>query len=513
MKAQSRTSKSIHNSIVAMGFFALTILLQFVSRKVFLDYLGTEILGLNTTASNLLQFLNLAELGIGAAVGFSLYKPLAEDNRNHINEIVTLQGMLYRRIATAILIGAGVLMCFFPLIFKKMALPMWYAYGSFGVLLVSALIGYYVNYRQIVLASAQMDYKIQWATNPWMLAKLVAQIVALKSFSHPYEWWLGLEFLFSLAAAANLHYVTKRTFPYLRHSGQSYKELKTRHHVLIVKIRQLFVHKIGSFVMSQFSPLIIYAYLTLTAVAYYGNYMMVVMGVNRLCNAVFNSMGAGIGNLVAEADRDRILAVFSELMSLRFAFVSVIVYTLGVSIQPFIALWFGQEYLLGNLSMILIMATMFINLTRNTVDLYVSAYGLFGDIWAPLAEAALNIGSALVLGHFFGLNGILCGVLVSLTVIILIWKPYYLFHSGMRVPVWRYWYMWGMNLFSVIAAGALTILVLNHTLSIDPFAGWWQIAVYAIVHAAVYAFMVVLVMLVFTQGFRLFVKRVRNRLL
>ena len=78
MVTDSRTSKSIKNSLVALAFYFINLVLQFFSRKVFLDYLGAEILGLNTTATNLLQFLNLAELGIGSAIACTLYKPLLE---------------------------------------------------------------------------------------------------------------------------------------------------------------------------------------------------------------------------------------------------------------------------------------------------------------------------------------------------------------------------------------------------------------------------------------------------
>ena len=144
-KTDSRTSKSIKNSSVALVFYFINLILQFFSRKLFLDYLGAEVLGLNTTATNLLQFLNLAELGVGSAISCTLYKPLAEKDANAINEIVSLQGWLYRRIAWIVIAGSVVLMAFFPWIFAKMPLPLWYAYASFGALLVSALLSYFVN--------------------------------------------------------------------------------------------------------------------------------------------------------------------------------------------------------------------------------------------------------------------------------------------------------------------------------------------------------------------------------
>ena len=106
--AQSRTLLSIKNSVVALGFYLVNLMLQFYSRQVFFVELGTEVLGLNTTATSLLQFLNLAELGVGSAIGVTLYKPLLEKNYTAINEIVSLQGWLYKRIAYFIIIGSAV---------------------------------------------------------------------------------------------------------------------------------------------------------------------------------------------------------------------------------------------------------------------------------------------------------------------------------------------------------------------------------------------------------------------
>ena len=173
MMAESRTAKSIRNVKVALLFYFLNLVLQFFSRKVFLDYLGAEVLGLNTTAQNLLGFLNLAELGIGTAVAYNLYKPLFDKDYEAINAIVSIQGWLYRRVAYIVIAGACLLMCFFPLIFAKAEVPLWYAYGSFIVLLISALLGYFVNYRQIVLSADQKEYKITYSVQG---GKVLAQM-------------------------------------------------------------------------------------------------------------------------------------------------------------------------------------------------------------------------------------------------------------------------------------------------------------------------------------------------
>ena len=136
---ESRTAKSLKNSVVALLFYFINLGLQFFSRKIFLEHLGAEVLGLNTTATNLLQFLNLAELGVGAAIGYSLYKPLAEKNRQQINEIVSVQGYLYYKIGLFVGGIAVLLMCFFPWIFYKAEVHACYTYTTFIVLLIASL--------------------------------------------------------------------------------------------------------------------------------------------------------------------------------------------------------------------------------------------------------------------------------------------------------------------------------------------------------------------------------------
>lgn len=432
MTSSSRTAKSVKNSIIALGFYLINLGLQFFARKIFLEYLGTEILGLNTTAMNLLQFLNLAELGINSAVGFTLYKPLHDNERDTINEIVTLQGHLYRRIAYLIMIGAAILMCFFPIIFKKITLPLWYAYVSFGVLLFSALLGYFYNYRQIVLSANQQDYKILYSYKSVMLVKVAFQIFAVYSLPNGYVWWLVLEAFFSIIATITLRWMTNRTFPYLHDTRHSFKELRLKYPEFTIKIKQLFFHKIGTFAMTQTSPLIIYAYASLTLVALYGNYMMVIMGLQLLVTSLFTSINASVGNLVVEGDKDRIYRVFEELFYSRFIISVTLCFCAYLLIPEFITIWIGKEYLLETTTLALLILFLFIQTFRLSIESFTNAYGLFGDIWAPIVEATLNIGLSILLGFYWGLNGIILGVIISLIVIVICWKAYYLFTRAMK---------------------------------------------------------------------------------
>lgn len=437
LKTESRIAKSIKNAKVALFFYFINLVLQFFSRKIFLDYLGAEVLGLNTTAQNLLGFLNLAELGIGSAVAFTLYRPLYEKDTQAINEIVSVQGWLYRKVAYIVIAGACILMCFFPLIFEKAKVPLWYTYGSFIVLLVSALLSYFINYRQIVLAADQKEYKITLNVQGFKILKVILQILSICYLTNGYVYWMVLELLMSGVTAIVLDRVLKREYPWLKSTPAQGKQLKTKYPEIIVKIKQVFFHKIGYFVLMQTSPLIIYAYASLTLVAIYGNYMLIVTGVTMLMAALLNSIGAGVGNLVAEGNKERIKEVFWELTSLRIWIASVIcfgIYKLG---HPFITLWVGKEFILDQMSFIILIIITFIGLTR-TNDIFLAAYGLFQDIWSPIVEASLNLGLSILLGYYYGLPGILSGVAISLLLVVCCWKPYFLYSRGFKENIWEY---------------------------------------------------------------------------
>ena len=302
MSESSRTAKSIKNAKVALIFYFINLVLQFFSRKVFLDYLGAEVLGLNTTAQNLIGFLNLAELGIGGAIAFTLYKPIYEKNTQVINEIVSVQGWLYRRVAYEVIVGACILMCFFQLIIEKAEVPLWYAYGSFSVLLVSTLLSYFVNYRQIVLTADQKEYKITLNIQGFKVIKVILQIFVISYLSNGYVHWMILELLMSVTTAIALDKLLKREYPWLKTVVNDGDRLRRIYPEIISKTKQVFFHQIAGFVLLQTSPLIIYAYSSLTLVAIYGKNMLIATGLSLLLDALVRSVNAGVGSLVAEGD-------------------------------------------------------------------------------------------------------------------------------------------------------------------------------------------------------------------
>ena len=435
----SRTKRTIQNSKVSLFLFLIQILVGFFSRKVFLDYLGDEIIGLNTTLGNILSFLNLAELGIGIAMATSLYKPIHDNEREKICEILTIQGYLYKRIAILLSILSIPILIAIPFIFPSTNCSILYIYIAYIVFFSGSLFSYLWNYRQVLIQADQKNFKLL----PWIhtvrYVKVFLQIILLVFTPLGIWGWIGAEMTGSIVTVFVINWVMYKEYPWLHESSSDPEVLLNRHKDLIKKTKQLFVHKVSMFVLNQTAPLIIYSYVSLSMVTYYGNYMMLIGYVLTLLKAIFDGMGASIGNLVSDNNHTHTIDVFWELFSSRVWISGIACFALYVAVNPFISIWIGTKYVLSDYTVLLLILNMYITATRSVIESFKEAYQLFADVWAPIAEAAINLSCSIWFGYLWGLNGILLGSNLSLVLIVLLWKPYYTFSQGLKAQYVKYY--------------------------------------------------------------------------
>ncbi|MCQ2236558.1 MAG: sugar transporter, partial [Bacteroidales bacterium] len=352
--AESRTQKSIRNAKVALFFSVLTFALGFFSRKILLDALGADILGLYTTANNLCGFLNMAEMGITSAVAFSLYKPIFDNDRQAITEIVSIQGWLFRYVGTAMIVGAIILMACFPVFFseEKTHLPLWYSYATFGVVFLSQVLGYFFCYQQTLLSADQQEYKIVTALQGGRSLKMVLQIVGIGFWGLGYEYMLFIELLCGIWTLCIVWWSVKKQYPWLESDISLGHKLLDNYPSIIAKTKQMMVHKICFSIIDRVSPIIVYGLISLSVVAIYGNYMMIIGNVGILIKACFNSSNASIGNLVVEGDNSKVKKYFEDTIILRYWLVSIFCYCLYHLATPFMKLWVGEEYVFDKITLV-----------------------------------------------------------------------------------------------------------------------------------------------------------------
>lgn len=460
-----RVHKSILNAEVNILFFFLSLFIAFFSRKVFLDCLSAEFIGLTGTLDNILGYLNLAELGIGSCISFFLFKPIQTNNRAEIQEILSVFGYLYRWIGLFILGGGAIVSLFFPLIFAHTNLGLGIIYFTFYSFMGSSLIGYFINYRQILLSADQKNYLVAIYFQSATIVRTVLQIILALTYKNLYLW-VFVEFLFGIISCVILNWKINKEYPWLKTDKSKGRGLLKKYPGILTNTRRIFIHSMKDFLMGKSDELFIFMFVSLKMVAYYGNYIIIISKTTLLFKSVLDSVGAGVGNLIAEGEKGNTMKVFWELTTIRHFVAGFLCFSIYHYIESFVSLWLGSEYILDHSILILLIIFIYINNSRGIVDIFNHAHGLYADIWAAWAELIINVVATIIFGYLYGIAGILLGKNISLFLIIIFWKPYYLFTSGFKLPVKHYWNGASRNyLISIVSFAVATYLLKFVTIS------------------------------------------------
>ena len=503
---ESRVKKTLLNARVNMISYFLILILSFFSRKIFLDTLGADFIGLTGTLQNILTWFNIAELGVSTAIGYILYAPLHQQDHPKISEIISVLGYLYRKIGSIILLVGIVVSFFLPSIFPDTGFNLSLIYFAYYSFLTSSLIGYFCNYKQTLLGADQRNYVVTAYFQGMNITKVIIQLISAY-YTRNYFLWVLIELIFGIIYSFILNWKINQVYPWLRSEVKQGELLFAKYPEVMRHTKHLFVQRISAAVQWHSIPFLTYAFCNLQTVAFYGNYTIITDKLGQFVNTFLGSSSAGVGNLIAEGDKSKILKVFWELLSFRYFVGGVVAFSLLMLINPFVELWLGSEYLLPSTVLFLIVTNVFIQYTRDGVMQFLYGYGLFKDVWASIAEVIINLSVACVAGHYWGLQGILLGGIMSPLLIVYIWKPYFLFHEGFKESVWLYW----IGLFRILLLVGLPMflvyLLTGHFESIVSPTTWLGWIGYSSIVFVSYAIITFMLMFIFADGFKTFVLR------
>ena len=500
-----RVHRSIMNIKVGMLFYVLSLLLAFFSRKIFLDCLGAEFIGLTGMLMNIMSFLSVAELGIGTSIVYFLYKPLQEDNHEKINEVMSMLAFLYRCIG--VLIGSvGILISlFFPWWFNNLSTGLPLVYFAFYSFLGSSVAGYVFNYKQLLVGANQKQYLVSAYFQTINIVQSVTQI--LLAYYYRNLWlWVVVGLVFTIIGIIIFNYRIQQLYPWLNINLKQGRENLKKYPEVLKKTRQIFVQKIKDFVLYRSDEIMVGMFVSVVKVAFYGNYTMIINKLNFMVNILSEGLSAGVGNLIAEDNKDNIMKIFWELTATRFLILGIIIFSLLLFLQSFIGCWLGTEYQLSNIIVYLVILNLFIRYQTAAVYIYLGSAGLFSDIWASWAELVVNIAITLLLAPTYGIAGILLGKIISFGVISTFWKPYYLFSQAFQRSVWDYWR--GMAPYYIIfSIFAILTTWLKHTVIVPHSDSFLSLVIYgSAVSIPIFSIFFILLFR-FTPGMKYFVAR------
>ena len=345
------------NIKVGMLFYVLSLFIAFFSRKVFLDCLGAEFIGLTGMLMNIMSFLSVAELGIGTSIVYFLYKPLQENNQEKINEIMSMLAYLYRCIGF-IIMGIGILVSlFFPWWFGNLNISLFLVYFAFYAFLASSAAGYIFNYKQLLVGANQKQYLVNAYFQTISIVQSVIQILLAYYYRDLYLW-VAVGLIFTIIGITVFNIRIRQLYPWLRINLKEGKENLKKYPEVLQKTRQIFVQRIKDFILYRSDEILVGTFVSVVQVAFYGNYTIITNKLIFLVNILSNGMNAGIGNLVAEGNEHNTMKVFWELLTIRHFAAGLLCF----SIYHFISLifsFFSHEGLSRCLSLLMVFSLMY----------------------------------------------------------------------------------------------------------------------------------------------------------
>ena len=500
-----RTHRSLMNIKVGMVFFVISTIMAFFSRRIFLDCLGTEFIGLTGMLMNILTFLSISELGIGSSIIYFLYKPLQEGNRQKINEVMSMLAYLYRCIGF-IIGGAGfVISLFFPWWFDHLSIGLPIAYFAFYAFLAQSIAGYIINYRQLLLSANQKQYVVSAYFQSMSIVQYAIQILLAYFWRNPYIW-VVVGFVFTVIGCIILNWRIRKEYPWLEINLKEGRKMLKVYPEVLKKTRQIFALKMKDFILYRSDEILVGMFVSISHVAFYGNYTMIVNKLILVVNILADGMSAGVGNLIAEGNKSHIMQIFWEMTATRFFIMGMVIFPLLMFFQPTISCWVGHQYLLPSIIAYLLIFNLFLRLQYITVNMFVVASGLYDDVWTSWTELIINLTVTLALAPYFGIVGILLGKIISVFFFNVFWKPYYLFSRGFQESVWVYWrgmapYFLTFFFYAAIAFAIKLFVVDNYSPS------WPSLIVLGLSTVPILLVLYFITLFIFTRGMKYFVAR------
>ncbi|MBD5133163.1 MAG: hypothetical protein HDT38_01635 [Clostridiales bacterium] len=405
--------------------------------------LTQEYLGLNGTFSNILSMLSLAELGIGTAITYSLYRPLAQHDEEQIAALMRLYRRVYEIIGLVVALLGFALAPFLPILIRDLPdIP--HIYLIYLLFVLNSSLSYFFVYKQSLIIADQRQYIVTICNALFNILLCTVRAVFLWITGN-YFVYLGLQIGLALVENLTLSYIADRLYPYV--NAKPYGKLDPNTKKEIVKnTKGMIIHKASSVVVFSTDNLLISSFVGVVEVGLYSNYLMITQALSSVYLPLFNSLLASIGNLGVTADSRQVLSVFNRLNFVGNWLYGFSAVCLAILMNPFIELWLGADYLFSPAIVGLIALNFYVTGMRQAVGVFCSAEGLY---WygrrKAVVESIINLVASVVLAVPYGIAGIFLGTFIS-TMTTCFWvEPLILFEHGLRASAKPYFRDYAIN--------------------------------------------------------------------
>lgn len=420
-----RSKNAGRNVIFGVLLKIYQILIPFVMRTIMIYFMGVQYLGLNSLFTSILQVLNLAELGVGSAMVYSMYKPIAEDDKKAICALMALYRKYYHIIGIVIAVIGIAILPFIPKLIKSDLPQGINIYILYLLNLAATVLSYWLfAYKNCLLAAYQrtdVTSKVLLITSTIQYALQIGIIIIFKN----YYFYIIVMLITQAFTNILTAFIVDKMFPQYKAKGNLNRRKVEN---INQRIKDLFTAKFGNVIVGSADTIVISSFLGLTLLAVYQNYYFIMNSICGVISVVFTSVTAGIGNSLVTESKEK---NYNDLKKFTFIICWILCICCSCFIvlyQPFMELWVGKKFLLPFDMLILFCIYFYVCELSMVWATVKDAAGLWhSDRFRPLAGATVNLILNIILVRYIGLYGILLSTIISYAFVSMPWLVHNLF--------------------------------------------------------------------------------------
>ena len=462
----SRTVNVIKNSFFGVISKFGVLILQFICRTIFIKTLGEEYLGLNGLFVNVLTILSFAELGLGNAIIYNMYKPIANNDNKKVSQLLKLYRKSYNLIALFILVAGLICIPFLNSLVGEVKDIKENITLIYILFLLQSVTSYFLIYRRSLISANQKEYI---CSNADLFSEIIATIlkIIILLVLKDYILYLVIQISRNIISNVILYFKSKKMYPEISERNVEALSKKEQKNIFI-NVKDVMLYKISSTINTGTDNIIITKLVNLSSVGLTDNYLLLINAINQILLKIMVSFTASIGNLNAKdsvENREKVFFDLTFIVTWIYGFSSVMLVTF---LNKFINIWIGEEFLLSTSVVLALVLEFYISGVQYAGYNYAITTGLFKKAkWGAFSSAILNIILSLILGYKYGIFGVLLATGVSRLLAQTWLDPYLVFKYEFKKSSKTYFLKFARNFLFVAINTAICYTIFNKIIIIS----------------------------------------------
>ena len=414
--------KGILNISVSVGMRLLTVMMSIVVRRQLILTCGNDVNGLNALYLSIIGFLAVAELGAGSAITFCMYRPVVEGDQTKVAALYQLFRKWYWTVGAVILAVGLVLTPFlhhFARDYVQLDVDL---YTTFLLMLVSSVLTYMFGAKTALINAHKNNYMTTAINFGGILLQYVFQFVALYAVG-TFEAYLICRIIAVAAQWSITEWITRKKYGSILDTKAKLQADTLRE--VSEKIRGMFMHKIGYFLVNTVDSIVISAFVGVVSLGMYSNYTVILTSMTSIIKLIFTSLTSIFGHMYVQENKESVIRYYKRFHQINFAVALVFYLGYYAVIDNLIALVFSESLVVAKTVAMAITVNGFVQFMRESTLVFRDATGtFFHDRWKPLAEGAVNIVLSIILVREIGVVGVIVATIMTNLLICHIVEPY-----------------------------------------------------------------------------------------